>query len=88
MAASKSILLFLLVLLVVSHAQARAGSDPSKRLSIINTITNLGRRLPLAPPSPMMAPRRQPDCPPRLPPPLASPPSSSSAPPPPPPPPY
>ncbi|CAL9074034.1 unnamed protein product [Musa acuminata var. zebrina] len=87
MAASKSMLLFLLVLLVVSHAQARAGSYPSKRIS---TITNLGRRLPRAPPSPMMAPPKQLDCPPRLLPPLASPPCSSSAapPPPPPPPPY
>ncbi|THU72520.1 hypothetical protein C4D60_Mb04t13000 [Musa balbisiana] len=87
MAASKSMLLFLLVLLVVFHAQAR-GSDPSKRMSIINTITNLGRRLPLAPPSPLMAPPRILD--PRLLPPPASPPSSCSAapPPPPPPPPY
>ncbi|URD97385.1 hypothetical protein MUK42_31347 [Musa troglodytarum] len=87
MAASKSMLLFLLVVLVVSHAQT-PGSHPSKRISIINTITYLGRRLPLAPPSPMMAPPRQFDLPPLLLPLPASLPGSSSAAPPPPPPPY
>ncbi|CAL9084891.1 unnamed protein product [Musa textilis] len=101
MAVSKSMLLFLLVVLVVSHAQTRpplsadifelwnaAGSHPSKRISIINTITYLGRSLPLAPPSPMMAPPRQFDLPPLLLPLPASLPGSSSAAPPPPPPPY